>query len=391
MNSSQQHRSPTLPTLRVEARGIIFDASDVPESAAVSYCTSLVTLQSGTILAGWQNGPAKHSPTNTIRLARSLDGGDTWEQLSIPFETSWQGVPGSLFTAEMVEAEPGRLLMFTTWFDRSIPDRPLFNPETEGILRSRLLFCNSADEGSTWSNWQQLPTPDLTGCAICGPPIRWPDGTVACAFESFKEYDDPNPAQHGAWICVSRDGRRSFDEPWLVARDPAQQIYYWDERLCATGESGEFAALFWTHHRGKKRDLNVHFLRASLSHGKQARSPPLETSIPGQIAASWVTDDGRVLAFVVDRDKPGTLTLWQSADDGRTWPPDVRLVVHVHDEQAALPQVRETIDIAECWEDMGKWSFGHPAIRPLGDDWLLAWYAGPPGRMSIHWARVVKE
>ena len=48
-------------------------------------------------------------------------------------------------------------------------------------------------------------------------------------------------------------------------------------------------------------------------------------------------------------------------------------------------------DYAEFWEDMGKWSFGHPAIRPLGNDWLIAWYAGTPKRMSIHWARVVEQ
>ena len=40
---------------------------------------------------------------------------------------------------------------------------------------------------------------------------------------------------------------------------------------------------------------------------------------------------------------------------------------------------------------MGKWSFGHPAIRPLKNGWLLAWYAGTPDRMSIHWAHVAED
>ena len=39
--------------------------------------------------------------------------------------------------------------------------------------------------------------------------------------------------------------------------------------------------------------------------------------------------------------------------------------------------------------DMGKWSFGHPAARLLPDNkLLLAYYAGTPDCMSIHWARV---
>lgn len=100
-------------------------------------------------------------------------------------------------------------------------------------------------------------------------------------------------------------------------------------------------------------------------------------------------EDGRLFAFVVDRDQPGTLTLWQSPDGGSTWPADARLVVHQQQELAKLSQGREHIDFAQYWEDMGKWTFGHPAIRQLSDGrLLLAFYAGSPDRMSIHWARV---
>ena len=98
-----------------------------------------------------------------------------------------------------------------------------------------------------------------------------------------------------------------------------------------------------------------------------------------------------ILSCVVDRGQPGTITLWQSVDCGRTWPEDACLVVHVHDEQASITQGREDIDYAEFWEDMGKWSFGHPVIRRRSDGWLLAWYAGTPDRMSLHWASVVEK
>jgi hypothetical protein len=375
--------------MRVEARGLIFDAREVAETEAVAYVTSLVPLQSGTLLASWQCGPGKHTPTNTIRLARSHDGAETWEHLPFRFETSWQGVSGSFLAAEMVEAERGRLILFTTWVNRSDPDRPLFNPETEGLLPTRILFCVSTDEGDTWGAWSELPTPGLSGCAVTGPIVRWPDGTIACAFESFKEFDDPDPVEPAAWLAVSRDAGRSFGSPWQVARHPKQLKYYWDQRLCPTQTPREFIAMFWTHNRAEQRDLNVHLLQASIDGATTGE--PVETSIPGQIAACYFTDDKRILAFVVDRGQPGTLTLWQSVDGGRSWPKDARLAVHTHDEQAAVTQGREDIDYAEFWEDMGKWSFGHPALRPIGNAWLLAWYAGTPERMSIHWARVVES
>src|SRR5262249_10656805 len=145
------------------------------------------------------------------------------------------------------------------------------------------------------------------------------------------------------------------------------------------GPAGEFVALFWTHDLQAKRDLKVHFLRASIRDGSGLNELPRPTLIPGQIAAPWLLEDGRLLAFVVDRDRPGTLRLWQSPDGGGSWPESECLTVHAHEERAQLSQGRDNIDFKQYWEDMGKWSFGHPAIRPLADGQvLLAYYAGTP-------------
>ncbi len=93
--------------------------------------------------------------------------------------------------------------------------------------------------------------------------------------------------------------------------------------------------------------------------------------------------------LVVDRGDPPTMKLWHSADGGATWPEKDALVIYEHDERAALSQGTTDVDFNEYWLDMAKWSFGHPAIRPLQDGRvLLAHYAGTPDCMSVHWARV---
>ncbi len=374
--------------MQIEARGLISDAALRGDAERISYFTALCPQRSGTILAGFQVGRLKHGPDNTIGLCRSTDGGENWTAIPFRFETRLEGTPGSLAGAEMVEVAPGRVLLFATWFDRCDRERPLFDPVTEGLLRSRQLMAVSTDDGLSWSPWREVPTPGLTGCALTGPAVRWSDGTIAFAFESFKEFDDPKPARHAAWLLISRDGGETFDPPWRVAQHPEHTLYYWDQRLCPTATAGEFIALFWTHDRAAQRDRRVHFLRASIGD-TQPLPLPVETTIPGQIAAPVLLEDGRLCAFVVDRDQPGTLTLWQSPDGGVTWPADSRLAVHQQAELAKLSQGREQIDFAQYWEDMGKWTFGHPAIRRLSDDrLLLAFYAGSPERMSIHWARV---
>ena len=389
MPLSISENAGSLPRLEMVAEGLIFDARQAGVEAAVNYNGSLLPLASGVLLAGWQCGREKHTPTNTLRLAESRDDGHSWSLLSWEFDSHWQGIKGSFLVAEMVEVEVGRVLLFTTWVDRSDPQRPLFDPETEGLLPTRLLCAESRDEGRSWSDWREVPTPGLTGCAITGPVLRWSDGTIACAFESFKEYDDPRPVEPAAWVVVSRDGGQSFNAPWLVARHPQDAHYYWDQRLVADAAPGFFWAMFWTHDRVQQRDLNVHMLQASINEEAGASASPVETCLPGQIAACGLTEDGQCAVLVVDRGSPGTLTLWQSADGGASWPEDARLVVYVHQERAALTQGREGIDYAEYWEDMAKWSFGHPVVRRCPDGWLLAWYAGSPDRMSLHWGRVV--
>lgn len=373
----------------LEDRGIILDGAQQPAHGRISYFTSLCPLRSGAILCGFQNGPGKHATTSTIRLSRSRDQGRTWEFLPFNFETRIDGRPGSFGAAEMVEVAPNRVLMFATWFDRSEPERPLFDPVTEGILKSKQLMAVSTDEGQTWSSWRELSTGELKGCALTGPIVQWDDGTIGFPFESFKEFDDPKPGRHAAWLLVSEDGGQTFLPPQLVAQHPDHRVYYWDQRLCVGLERGECTALFWTHDLIAKHDLDVHLRHARLSGRDLVVSPLVRTGIPGQIAAPLRIDRHRLLAFVVDRDRPGTMSLWHSSDNGSTWPKESRLVVHTHDERAATSQGRDNIDFKQYWEDMGKWSFGHPAIRHLGEDQvLLAWYAGAPDCMSLHWARV---
>lgn len=373
----------------IESQGLILDAERQPPNRRIAYFTSLCVLRSGRILCGCQNGPGKHAATSSITLSRSMDEGRSWELLPAAFETTIDGIAGSLGAAEMVEAAPGRLLLFATWFDRSDPNRPLFDPVTEGILKSKQLLSLSTDDGQTWSPWRELSMGELKGCALTGPVLQWSDGAIAFPFESFKEYDDPRPGRHAAWLVVSRDGGESFSSPLLVAQHPQHQVYYWDQRLCAGRDPGEFTALFWTHDLAQQRDLNVHLRNGRVRDNEIIVDPLRATTIPGQIAAPLVLDDGRLLAFVVDRGRPGTMTLWCSPDGGQSWPTADRLVVYTHDERAAVTQGREQVDFKQYWEDMGKWSFGHPAIRWLGDGHvLLAWYAGWPDCMSLRWARV---
>ncbi|MBL9206179.1 MAG: exo-alpha-sialidase [Opitutaceae bacterium] len=297
------------------------------------------------------------------------------------------GIPGSFGSGQIVEVRPGRLLLIATWYDRRDPERPLFDPVTEGLLASRQVKAVSTDEGETWTPWETIRLPaSLAGCSSTGPIVRWPDGTLAFPFESLKAYDDPQPAVPGAWCLLSRDEGRTFGEPVLIARDAGNQRYYWDQRWCAASGYRQFIALFWTHDVSAKCDLSVHLLRGGLDSPVNPNAP-IDTGLTGQIAAPLLLEDGRLAAFVVERGQPSRLVLWLSPDGGRTWPE--MLVIYAHEERGRMSQGENDIDYAEYWEDMHRWTFGHPAICALdGGELLLSYYAGVPNQLSLYWAKV---
>ena len=372
----------------IEDRGIVFDPAVEGEARRVVSFVDLSKTRRGTLFATFQQGSEKNAADTMVVVCRSVDRGMTWEKLACKFATTIEGSPGSLSSGSIIEVVTGQLMLIATWFDRSDSARPLFDPVTEGILPSKQLKAFSEDEGLTWSDWEEVDCGGLKGCSITGRTLRWPDGTIGFAFESLKEYTDPTPAAHGAWCALSHDGGQTFNAPIAVARDPRHRVFYWDQRLCAGSEVGEIVGLFWTHDLDRKRDLPVHICRRQLfKEGEQLTVPPRSTFITGQIGTPLLLANGCWLAFVVDRNEPGRLQIFQSDDEGVSW--RVELPVHSQTEAAKISQGRENIDYAEYWEDMGKWSFGHPAILALdADSVLVSYYAGEPKHTAIHWARI---
>jgi hypothetical protein len=59
---------------------------------------------------------------------------------------------GSLIFAPLTALTGHKVLMGMMWIDRTNPQLPMFNPETEGLLRMRVLFSESADAGKGGGN-----------------------------------------------------------------------------------------------------------------------------------------------------------------------------------------------------------------------------------------------
>jgi len=367
-------------------RGTIFDATAAPANRRFCSFTSALVLSDGRILVSFRAGSSKDSADENIIIRMSADEGKTWETVYENMETVIDGVPGCWRSAGMTELEPGRIVAEWCWFDRSEPERPLANPETQGTLPSRVFVMESLDAGRTWIKSREVPTKPFEGIATTGPILKLANGDLAVQYEAWKAYDDPAPGEHHAIIRISADGGYTFEPDVIVAHDDDARIFYWDQRLDVAPDTGEVIALLWSHDRDLQQDINVH-VATGTPDGK-TWSEPADAGFAGQISSPLCLGDGKVLAAWVHRHNPATLRAVLSNDFGRTWDAEDALVFYESGsgQESGMAGKRE---FADYWEDMARWSFGHaePARLPNGDV-FIAFYGGNPEAMSMYWVRI---
>ncbi len=375
--------------MRTDARGNVYETTELATEEQVACFASLFVSRREELFSVFQIGEIKNSSQSNLRLCHSRDGGETWRAIPGRFRTTFAGEAGSLSNGELVELRDGRLMLISTWINRQEPTRPFYDPATEGILHTRILKSFSSDHGFTWSPWEEIPLfTQGWSYHTSGPILKSHDGTIMVIVESHKSFDafGPSTAAEGTWCLISTDDGTSFQGPHLVAQHPEHRLMYWDARLTQGNEPGTWLAMYWTHDQPGQRDLSVHLQLGRVSPSGITCGPVLDTGIPGQISAPLCLDSNRWLAVAVRRDHPGTITVWQTLDAGIRW--KCEMTIHSQ-ECGSLVQDRTDLAVAEIWENIRKWSFGHPAIRQLDRTHVLVtWYAGTSAKMGVQWARI---
>ena len=371
-------------TPRVIDEGYILNSQQSQDIRRVRTFTSLFRVADGSLLAIYRLGSAKDAADGNCQLARSEDGGCTWEILCEGFDNCPEGMPGEIRSASLTQSKSGTLLAFLTWIDQSSADPRLYASETDVPKLRRLVRVESDDGGRTWSPGQILDTGSLSRPVLSGPAVQLPDMGWLLPVENYAPEQAGGPSVHSAHILLTNDSG-SVDRVLTVARHDEDRLYYWDQRQALCPDGKRLVSLFWTYDRKREQDIDIHISWAEVE--SLSWQVPSGTGIKGQIAAPIPLPENRLLAFFVRRDSPGSLRLITSVDGGITWDHDKELVVYQqgNDRHSGQPQ-----DYAEAWEQMGQWTFGHPSAVLLEDRLLLiAYYAGDDEHcLSARWARV---
>ncbi|MFH0963456.1 MAG: sialidase family protein [Planctomycetota bacterium] len=380
--------------MRVIDQGLV--CKGLPGSPLASNCfPSVASLSDGTILVAFRRSAAKDSPSTHVVVCASKDAGRSWSDPVAPVkDTAWNGTPGSFGAMNLSEVSEGRVLASILWVDRTRPDLPFFNPETEGLLPCKNLLYESRDGGASWTFLEVMDTSPFTGRpTTTGPVLPVAPGELAAFYETNKDYDDPSPWRHRSVVKFSRDGGRTWPEHAVTTADPAGRVFYWDQRVVVL-RPRSLLAFLWTYDREAKKDLPIHWTRSD--DAGRTWTPPRSTGLVGQVAYPAALSDGRIVLPYVDRYASASIRVRLSVDEGRSWEQDELTLWPGADERAARQHHGD--GMGQYLQSMQQWSFGlpcaatmpggpaHAGSRDHGGDVFISYYAGDPRAQSIHWA-----
>ncbi len=372
-------------TLQIIEQGFIAHGQPGTRRACLTFPT-ITVLSDGRLLSTCRTATTKDSDDEIIELYESRDGGRVWEQRPFPTPTEANGKRGSTTICYLTEIEPRHLLAVVELVDReSHPGKPLFNPETDGCLPTWIVLADSWDLGQTWSPWRVVPMP-----AEIGPPslttavMKLPNGTLALSIENDKTYEDRSKWFQKVVLFHSKDKGKTWGPPVVVGEDPTGRIFNWDQRA-AVAPDGRIVAYAWTYDSETNTYLNIH--RRISSDGGYAWSKAEDLGFKDQAAHPAIFPDGRIVLPYVDRFKTHSIRARWARDIADPLSPDTEVVIHKQSVAARQDSMKGST--SDSLADMTLWSYGLPFAEALPDgDALVAYYAGAPKAMDIHWARL---
>lgn len=285
-------------------QGLIY-RNPIPHVHSVhAYFPSLALLGDGEVLASLVLGEAFEAPNLRTWLARSQDGGQSWE-LQGPL---YPGIADRLTSdaCRLTALANGEVVAFLVRHDRGDhPHEGLANPTNMGFVPTELLLLRSSDRGQTWSAPEEL-APPLEGPSfeLCCPIVPLRDGRWLLPTSTWRGWDGYCPNGMKMVALISADRGRSWPSWVEVMADPAGRVIYWESKIVELPD-GRLLATAWAYDERAAVDLPNQY---ALSHdGGASWSAPRSTGLQGQTLTPLALPDGRVLCVYRRMDEPG---LW---------------------------------------------------------------------------------
>ena len=298
--------------LTCENTGIVY-RNPYPNIRSIhAYKPSIVILPNGELLTSFQLGEAFQAVNLHINLARSTDGGKSWnlEEPIFPRNES-----ESVSYEGRLSFINGEVIAFLIGNKRTRENYGPNNPQTKGYNEMDLIIVRSKDGAKTWNKPKIINTPMKVPYEMCCPVTVLRDGRWIIPTSIWRNWDGSHPYGLKMIALVSYDSGYTWDEYFDVMVDPQNNIIYWESKILQLRD-GRLLAVAWGYDQKNGVDLPNQY--AISDDGGKTFSNPASTGLFGQTLTPLQLDDGKILSVYRRMDKPG---LWAvvSALDGHSW------------------------------------------------------------------------
>ena len=279
-----------------------------------AYFPSLVDLGQGELLCSMLISEAFESADGRLYLARSHDGGATWN-LEGRMLAEREG-PRYSETGRIARLSDGSLVANVFFFDRHRVDEGVANSENLGFVQTDLALYRSTDNGKTWAGPEML-APPLVGPSFecCSPIVELSDGRWLFPTSTWKAWDGSNPTGMKAVALVSHDAGRSWPSYVDVLDGTADGVIHWESKVVEL-RPGALISVGWAHREAECADGPLAY---SISEdGGQSFGPIQSAGLLGQTAALLPLGGDQLLCVYRRVDRPG---LWAAhvVIEDNTW------------------------------------------------------------------------
>jgi hypothetical protein len=304
------------------------------------------------LLCMCRHGSARESAAGVVKIYRSTDGGDTWQETGpLPeIEAVGEGIhlPGGFGVSPQ-----GDVLAWVRY--------PLGSQGESGQLVSR-----SADGGLTWSEFSRVDVAPFGRIGVGGNLVTLADGRMVSVSEWGEKVSGDEKPDWASLITLSSDGGRTW-EAWRRVHGPRAGIYFFDMRITGLAD-GRLLAAYWTHDMEKDQGLNVH--TSWSSDGGATWSAPQDAGFWGQVTDVAGLHSGRVIAVTNHRRQPLGIRAVLSEDGGARFAGEHHVEIWGIEPARvrSAPVLSKRRDLVENLLDSYHFfTFGTPSVTQLAD------------------------
>jgi sialidase-1 len=332
-----KHISKTMEAIQVIDRGILYENCLPQLRSRQAYFPSVIKLPGNILLASYVVGEAFESIDQTTVVAISYDSGTHWQEIG-PIQLRSNHHKRFSDYLKLSWVENSTILAFGYEFDRANPERPLGNPETGGVLDSRITWLRSEDLGRTWSEAKIIGNSYQEPVEASCPLIIVNRKHWVAPIANFADWSGQCLTGLHGRLLQTFDGGSTWDDSMITMEFPGRRTTVWEQRLCQL-DTGGLLVIAWNEDLDRNMRLPNHV--SMLEKGADKFSGAQSTGIMGQ--SSYLLNLGRqkilalhcirrdatqpgIWAMVVDISKPG----WHILSQTCIWEPPCLLTADHH-------------------------------------------------------------